>query len=135
MSFGSTSYLSDHSTALRTVSVRPTETRRRSALRRTLPSTTYPTLRSRPTSAGDGVRAKGEGADRPRDVLHLLLPEIVENHRELVADLIADRPRNAQAAGLRQGFQPRRHVDAVAENVVRLDDDVADIDADAEYQP
>ena len=33
--------------------------------------------------------------------------------------------------GSASAFQPRRDVDAVAEDVVALDDDVADIDADA----
>ena len=44
---------------------------------------------------GDGLRAQAECPDRARDVLDNLLAEIIERHRELVADLIADRPRNA----------------------------------------
>ena len=36
------------------------------------------------------------------------------------------------AAGLGQALQPRRDVDAVAVNVVALDDDVAEVDADPE---
>ena len=35
--------------------------------------------------------------------------------------------------GSRQGFEPCRDIDAVAENVALVDDDVADIDADAEF--
>ena len=40
--------------------------------------------------------------------------------------------RDGDAAGRGDALQPRGHVHAVAENVVALDDDVADIDADAE---
>ena len=52
-----------------------------------------------------------------------------------MADLIAHRARDADAAGLGERFQARRHVDAVAEDVVVLDDHVAQIDADAELDP
>src|SRR5206468_653320 len=40
--------------------------------------------------------------------------------------------RDADPAGLGQAFEPRRDVDAVAENVPVLGDNVAQIDADAE---
>ncbi len=42
---------------------------------------------------------------------------------------------DADAARLGQRFEPRGNVDAVAENVVAVDDDVADIDADPENDP
>ena len=52
-------------------------------------------------------------------------------------DLAADLPLrvvgNADAAGLGDAFQPGGDVDAVAENIVVIDDDVADVDADAEF--
>ena len=41
-------------------------------------------------------------------------------------------PADADPARLGQAFQPRRDIDAVAIDVVALDDDVAEIDADAE---
>jgi hypothetical protein len=37
-------------------------------------------------------------------------------------------------AGLRQRLEPRRHVHPVAENVVTIGDDVAEVDADAESE-
>ena len=37
--------------------------------------------------------------------------------------------------GLRQALQPRRHVHAIAEDVITVDDDVVDIDADAKLDP
>ena len=40
---------------------------------------------------------------------------------------------NADAAGVGDAFQPGRDIDAVAKNVVVVDDDVADMDADAEF--
>ena len=39
---------------------------------------------------------------------------------------------DVNAAWLRQPLQPRRHVDAVAIEIAALDDDIAEIDADAQ---
>jgi hypothetical protein len=52
-----------------------------------------------------------------------------------VAHLVAHRAADADPARLGQAFEPRRDIDAVAVNVVLVDDDVADIDADAELDP
>ena len=46
--------------------------------------------------------------------------------------MVVHRARYADAARLGQCLQPRRDIDAVAEDVVVLDNDVAEIDADAE---
>ena len=54
-------------------------------------------------------------ADRPRDVLDLLLAGILEGEVELVAHLVAHDPADADPAGLRQGFEPGRDIDADAE--------------------
>ena len=80
----------------------------------------------------DVFRRQPVDADGARDVLHRLLAEIGEGQRQLVPDLLVGRARDADAAGLAQRLQPGGDVDAVAENVVAVDDDVADIDADAE---
>ena len=69
-------------------------------------------------------------ADRPVDVLDLLVAEILVDELEPVADLIAHRRRYADAAGLGDQLEARRDIDAVAEDVVLIDDDVAKIDAD-----
>ena len=42
---------------------------------------------------------------------------------------------DADAAGVGDPLQPRGDIDAVAENIVVIDDDVADMDADAEFDP
>ncbi len=48
--------------------------------------------------------------------------------------MVAHRARDADAARSRQPLQPHRDVDAVAINVVAVDDHVAEIDFDAKAQ-
>jgi hypothetical protein len=83
-------------------------------------------------SGSDLGRRQPIGAHRAGNVLNALLPEILEAIGELVADLIADDPRDAQAARLRERLQARCNIDPIAENIVAIGDDVAEIDADAE---
>jgi hypothetical protein len=45
--------------------------------------------------------------------------------------LIADVFGDVDAAWLSQGLEPRRDVDAIAKDIARLDDDIAQIDSDA----
>ena len=70
--------------------------------------------------------------DRTRHVLDHLLAEILEPHLDLVGDLFAHRVGDANAGGWRHRLEPRRDVHAITEDVVVLDDDVAEMDADAE---
>jgi hypothetical protein len=70
--------------------------------------------------------------DRALDVLEGALAKVGEADRYLVLHLLARRSGNADSAGFRQRFQPSRDVHAVAIDVIAFDDDVADIDADAE---
>ena len=83
------------------------------------------------------VQSDAKGRDRPDDVLDGLLAEILERDVEPVADLdlVAHRARHADAARLGQLLQTRGHVHAVAEDVVVLEDHVAEVDADAELDP
>jgi hypothetical protein len=67
------------------------------------------------------------------DVLHRLLAAVGERERQLVAHLLVCRSGDADAARFRQRLQPRRHVHTVAEQIAPLDDDVADIDAGAQF--
>ena len=67
------------------------------------------------------------------DVLDALLPDVLERVREPVADMVANRARDAHAAQLCQGLQPSSDVDTVAVDVVAVNDHVAQINADAEY--
>ena len=72
------------------------------------------------------------GMDRGRNILDLLLADIGELHRELVGDLLIDRARDTDATDRRDALQPRRDVDAVAEQIAVALDHVADGDADTE---
>src|SRR5215469_9323716 len=71
-------------------------------------------------------------AHRPGDVLDLLVAHVLEGDGELVTHLISYHPADADAARFRQAFKARCDVDPVTEDVVVVDDDVAEIDADAE---
>ncbi len=82
------------------------------------------------------LEAHPKDVDRAGDVFDVLVAEILKgNVVKPVADLIAHGTRDADAAGLGKHLKTRRDVDAVAEDVVLLDDDIAQIDADAELDP
>jgi hypothetical protein len=68
-------------------------------------------------------------------ILDLLLAQILEGVVEPVAHLIAHDPADVDAAGLGQGFKPRRDIHAVAKDVVLLGDHVSQIDPNAESDP
>ncbi len=69
---------------------------------------------------------------RSRDVLDLVLPHVFEGKAEFVADLVANHPADTDPARRGQCFETRRDVDAVTEDVPLIDDDVAEVDSDAE---
>ena len=77
----------------------------------------------------------GIGTNRAGDVFEVLLAQIGELNPNLAANLIVGGRRYANAAGLCNAFKPCRNIYAVAKNVMRLDNHVADIDADAESNP
>ena len=58
---------------------------------------------------------------------------VLEADVDAIADAFVDDRGDADAAGLGQRLQPRGDVDAVAVDVVALDDHVAEIDADAQH--
>ena len=60
-----------------------------------------------------------------------MLAHVLERVGELVADLVAHDPRDADAARFRQCLQPRCDVDAVAVDVVAIDNHITKIDPDA----
>ena len=62
--------------------------------------------------------------------LTLLLAQMLEVEVQLALDLVVDVARDADPAGLGQALQTGGDVHAVAVDVVALDDDVADVDAD-----
>jgi hypothetical protein len=79
-----------------------------------------------------GIGAHRVGTHRPGDVLDVLLPHIFEGQVELVPYLFAHDSADADSTGLGQGLQTRCDVHPVSEDVAMLDDDIAEIDPDAE---
>jgi hypothetical protein len=65
-------------------------------------------------------------AHRFVDVLQLLRSHTIENDI-LAADLSVRIMGDADASGLCDSFQPRGYIDAIAEDSVVVDDDVADV--------
>jgi hypothetical protein len=61
-----------------------------------------------------------------------VVARVLERVIDPVSHLIPDHPADANPAGIGQGFQPRRDVDPVAEDVVALGDHVAEVDPDPE---
>src|SRR5271169_1480388 len=93
------------------------------------------TLRQRRfADGGDRVSSDAEYAHGTGDVLDVLLAEIGERQIELVTHLVARGARHGDAAGLADRFEAGRDIDAVPEYVVSVDDDVADIDANAQQE-
>ena len=69
-----------------------------------------------------------------RNVLKVLRANVGEGEVQLAGDLLENGRRHTDAARFRQTFKTRRHVDPVAKDVVTIDDDFAEIDADPELQ-
>ena len=91
-----------------------------------------PRSAARPRRRLRAVERDAVDADRPGDVLQLLLAVVDKADIDPAFGILLDAGRHADAARLGQALEARSHVHAVAENVVVLDDDVADMDADAE---
>ena len=87
--------------------------------------------RARCRQSGDGCGGQRIDPHRPGNVLDLMLAQVHESKIELIAYLVPHDAADADAAGLRERFQPRRDIDAVAEDVLALGDDVAKVDPDA----
>ncbi len=80
--------------------------------------------------AGRHLESNAMGAHRSSDVLDLPFAHVLERELELVTHLVPHGAADADAARLRQRFKPRRYVDAVSVDVLVVDDDVADVQAD-----
>jgi hypothetical protein len=68
--------------------------------------------------------------DHLSDVLDLLIAKVVERQRQLVADVIACRGRNADGAGIGERLQSGRDVHPVAKQIGAVNHDIADMHAD-----
>ncbi len=76
-----------------------------------------------------------EHPHREADILQFLLASVLVGKVELVADILAHRARHRHPTRLGDAFDPRRDIDPVAENVVALDDHIAEVDTDAKLDP
>ena len=65
----------------------------------------------------------------------VLVADVGELRRDFAAHLAKGVFGEADASGFGDGFEPCRDVDAVAEDVVALDQDIAEMDADAPIHP
>ena len=72
---------------------------------------------------------------RTGDVLEGLLANVIELDRDLAENLIVGGRRDADAARFGDPLKSGRDVDAIAENVIALDQDVAEVDPDPEQHP
>ena len=59
-----------------------------------------------------------------------MFAEILERKRQPVANVVVDGIGNEHPSRLGQRFEPRRDIHPIAENVVFLNDHVAEVDAD-----
>src|ERR1700726_121438 len=69
------------------------------------------------------------------DVLDQLFSQILEDQAAAMAQVISHSPRDADLPTLDQPLEPGGDIHTVSENIVVLDHDVADIDADPEAHP
>src|SRR5215469_14414851 len=80
------------------------------------------------------VQAHIVDSHRIRDVFKLMLPHIAGMNREFTFDLLIGVFRKAERTRPSQRLHPSGNIDTIAINVVVIvDDDVANIDADAKF--
>jgi hypothetical protein len=71
--------------------------------------------------------------DRAADILDLNAAPVAKAHLDPISDALVNDGGNTDSPGLGNGLQPGRDVDAIAIDVVAIDDDVAKIDPDPEH--
>ena len=64
-----------------------------------------------------------------------MLADVFEAEVEFAYGILLDPCGDADPAGFGQCFQTCRDIDPVAKNVALLDDDIADVDANAKFDP
>ena len=71
--------------------------------------------------------------DRPGDVLELLVAAVCERRVDQAAEAFIGDAGERQAARRARLLQARRHVDTVTQDVLAVDDDITEVDAETEY--
>ena len=67
-------------------------------------------------------------ADRIGNVFDRLFAEILEGHRQLVFDVVINSAGNINLTRCTEALEPGRDIHAIAENIVTLDNNVANVD-------
>lgn len=80
------------------------------------------------------VKIHAIAGDRSSDVLDLLITHRLEGKGELARDLSRDFARNADAAGLCKPLQAGGDVHTLPVAILALDDHLAEVDANADFQ-
>src|SRR5436190_14335966 len=75
------------------------------------------------------------GAHRFSDILQHLKAQIIVDEVDLAADLPLCIIGDTDAARLRYSLEACRDVDAISKNIVIINDDVADVNADTKFDP
>src|SRR5215472_4566346 len=91
-----------------------------------------------PPSFGARQRIGRTHSIRPNrlgDVLDAMAAKRAVSEIELVFDLIVNCLRNAHRAGFGQRLEPGGDIDAITEDIVTVDDYIAEIDADPQFEP
>jgi hypothetical protein len=86
-----------------------------------------------PALNGRALCLAGCGTQQPSgDVLELLLASVLECHVEFAVYVLMDAARHTDPTRLGKLLQSCRDVDTIAENVLVLDDNLTDVNADTE---
>src|ERR1700730_2745178 len=59
--------------------------------------------------------------------------DLLKAECQIFQQMIVGLTRDVDAAGLGDAFKPRRDVHTITENIVSIDNDIADIDSNAEF--
>ncbi len=81
----------------------------------------------------DDLRSKRVDPYWIGNILERLFSTIFERVGELRTHVLVHRGGDADSAGLRQRFEASGYVDSIPQDVVIVDDDITEIDADAQY--
>src|SRR5437764_8997080 len=75
----------------------------------------------------------GPDPDRAIDILDLDAAAVAKTHVDPFSDALLNHRGDANSAGFGGGLQPCRYVDTVSVDVVAVDNDIAEIDADPQH--
>lgn len=81
------------------------------------------------------TRRNAVDSHRACDVLQSLIAKVDEGKLQLVANLIVCDARKTDAARLGNPFKSRGDIDAISEEIAIINNDIADVNADPEFDP